>query len=238
MRTITRSAVAFALAFLSLALLPVQAQAAEYFRYWAFFDVKDGAYVASQVGVGEAVPADGATQGYRWAAPADFNKPNLPRADLAEVTFEDVCGDTEPVDGEKRVAVVIDYGVEEDANGQELPEPEAACAQVPADATALQTLQDVAEVRTETGSFGPMLCGINGFPAQGCADEKTTTATPADAGPVDVSIAGAGTGAAAGTSGDEGAEDDSNVAAYAGLGVAILALAGAGFFLARRRNAA
>lgn len=238
MRTTIRSAVALALAFLSLALVPAQAQAADYFRYWAFFDVEDGAYVASPVGIGESVPDDGAIQGYRWAAPADFNKPNLPRVDLAEVTFEDVCGSTEAVDGEKRVAVIIDYGVEEDAGDQELPEPEAACAQVPTDATALQTLQDVAEARTETGSFGPMLCGINGFPAQGCADEKTTTATPADAGSVEVAIAGAETEAAASQDSEAGEDESSNVAVYAGLGVIVVALAGAGLFLARRRNAA
>ena len=51
-------------------------------------------------------PKDGDIEGYRYAAPANFDKPNLPRADLTEVTFDAVCGDKSAEAGEKRVAVL------------------------------------------------------------------------------------------------------------------------------------
>ena len=215
------------------------AQATEIYRYWAYFHVVDGEYVASLKGVGEFVPKDGAIEAYRYAAPADFENPNLPRADLAEVTFDALCGQDEAGAGEKRVGVIVDYGVEEDSEGAEVPAPEAACAVVPQDATALQVLDEVLQTRAESG----LLCAISGYPASGCS-AVVDAATPPDEGPVDVAVAGAepADGPAEeedGAATADPASADGEVGVSAGLllgvGLLVLLLLGGGVFLARRR---
>lgn len=206
------------------------------FRYWAYFHVEDGEYVASEEGVGAYVPEDGATEAYRYAAPADYNNPNVPRADLSELDFERVCGDTEAGADEKRVAVLLDFGVEADSQGAEVPEPMAACAAVPQDATALQTVQDVAEVRTESSSFGPQLCAVEGYPASGCS-APAESGTPADDGTVEFAIAGEESESADGSTeaGADGDDGGSNTVLYVVLALVALGLLGGGTFLARRR---
>jgi len=239
MRTISR----VALAMLSLLLTCVTvvgigspAHATDYYRWWIYFQVEDGKYVVSKKGSAGTTPADGSIEAYRYAAPADFNKPNLPRVDLTAVTFDSVCGGTEPADGQKRVAVILDFGVAADAEGQAVPEPKAACAQVPTKATGLQVLDAVSDVRSETTSMGPSLCGIDGYPAKHCADVVTKTATPADDGFVEIEAAPAADDSV--DADDATQDDDSNTGLYAGLGVLVLALLAAGAFVARRgRNA-
>jgi len=247
MRTISRQLARTALAMLTLLLTSLTivgvsspAHAADYYRYWIYFQVADGKYVVSQTGFGGTTPTDGSIEAYRYAAPADYNSPNLPRVDLTAVTFDSVCGDTEPADGQKRVAVILDFGVEADAEGQAVPEPKAACAQVPAKATGLQVLDAVSDVRSETSSMGPSLCGIDGYPAKHCADVVTKTATPADDGFVEIEAAPVAddTDDTADDTADAKKEDDSKTGLYAGLGVLVLALLTAGAFVARRRNAA
>jgi len=245
-RHITRSALAilclltsFTIVGLTIGGLGSPAHAADYYRYWIYFQVADGKYVVSQKGAGGTTPVDGSVEAYRYAAPADFNKPNLPRADLTAVTFDSVCGGTEAADGQKRVAVIIDFGVEADAEGQAVPDPKAACAQVPVKATGLQVLDAVSDVRSKTTSMGPSLCGIDGYPAKHCADVVTKTATPADDGNVSIQVATSADDTDAAKKDDAGKKDDSTFGLYAGIGVLVLALLAAGAYVARRgRNAA
>lgn len=217
------------------------ARAAEIYRYWAYFHVQDGAFVASTKGVGEFRPRDGAVEAFRYAAPADFENPNLPRADLSTLTFEAICTDEDTAgEGQKRVAVIVDYGVAEDAEGAQVPANSAACAVVPRDATALQVLDSVADTRSENG----LLCAIGGHPAEGCAG-LAEEATPADDGPVEFTIAGAArpeteaTADDATTSSEDGAEDDgSNLPLLLGVGGAVVAIGAGGAWLSRRNRGA
>lgn len=212
------------------------AHAADVYRYWAYFTVKDGAFVAQGTGPADANPADGSIEAYRFAAPADFNNPNLPRADLSTVTFDSVCGSKEAGADEKRVAVLIDYGTEDDADGAEIPEPEALCAVVPAKANGMQTLQAVApEIRTEK----TMLCGISGYPASGCSD-KADKATPPDSETVEFATAdsedseqdGSDTSQAA----DDKDDDGSNTWLLLGAGLLVVFLGGGGVLMAMRKE--
>jgi hypothetical protein len=219
------------------------AHAAEIYRYWAYFHVQDGAFVASMKGVGEFRPRDGAVEAYRYAAPADFENPNLPRADLSTLTFEAICTDADAAEeGQKRVAVIIDYGVAEDAEGADVPAHTAACAVVPREATALQVLDSVAETRSENG----LLCAIEGHPAEGCAG-LAEEGTPADDGPVEFTIAGAAEAQSeaaadddtASSSSEDGAEDDgSNLPLLLGVGGAVVVIGAGGAWLSRRNRRA
>lgn len=240
-RSLITSLIALLLAgFVVVGTAPT-ATAADIYRYWAYFTVSDGEFVAQQTGPSGATPKDGSIEAYRYAAPADFKKPNLPRADLAEVTFESVCGDKTAEDGQKRVAVLIDYGVEADApDGVEVPQAEALCAVVPAKANGLQTLQAVApEIRTKKSSFGPQLCGISGYPATGCSDDLAEKGTPADGEPIEFATADSGDDNASDTStaADED-EDESNLPMLLGIAALVVVIAVAGVVLSRRNRSA
>lgn len=219
---------------------PAQAGgAAQIYRYWAYFHVEGEEYVASDVGLADFVPEDGTVEALRYAAPADFNAPNLPRADLGEVTFDAVCADTEAEEGQKRVAVVVDYGVEDDSEGAEVPEPTASCAAVPESANALQTVGAVAEVRTGDGG---LLCAVGGYPASGCGG-VVDSATPADDGAVDFTVTGLDQGEARDTEdfpGDqslESAEEDpTDTWLYFLVPAVVLALVLGGVVMSRRRS--
>ncbi|HET7689687.1 MAG TPA: SCO2322 family protein [Nocardioidaceae bacterium] len=216
-------------------LVPSSAQAADIYKYWAYFSVEEGAFVAQATGPGDTNPADGSIEAYRYAAPADFNKPNLPRADLDVVTFDAVCADTEAVSGQKRVAVVVDYGVAEDAvDGDVPPAPRAACALVSTKATGLQTLQAAfPELRTEKSSFGPALCAIDGYPSTGCLGTLAEAGSPADGEPVAFAIAGAEDSA------EETADEDeesSNGLLLTGVIVVVVLILGAGVARQRARK--
>lgn len=210
------------------------------YRYWTYFQVTDDKFVASAKGVAGTVPEDGSIEAYRYAAPADFNKPNLPRADLDELTFDTICEHVEAADGKKRVAVIIDYGVAEDADGAEPPAPTAACAQVDEQATGLQVLTEVAKTRAEDG----LLCAIEGYPAAGCST-LVKTATPADAAdPIEFELAGhegdhhedGGTGTDA--SSEETEDEGSNVPLLVAIGAVIVAIIAGGLVLSRRNKTA
>ena len=200
--------------------LAAPAQAEDPYAYWLYYTVEDGAFVYQETeGPGTFVPEDGGIEAFRYAS-ALYPPTQAPRADLTEVTFEAVCGDTEAVDGKKRVAVLIDYGLDGDAPGdadEDAPDPRAECAAVPVDATGYQTLSAVAEIRTDADGG---VCGVDGYPAAGDCFPPGDEVTPEDSGPVEFTIAADG-GAAGG---DE--DDDSNWPLLAGAGALVVALVG------------
>ena len=228
-RTLLTTFLVLFLAGFTLVGTSSSASAADVYRYWVYFQVQDGEYVSSDKGFGDTVPADSSIEAYRYAAPAAYPSTNLPRADLADVTFDKVCADTEAADGKKRVAVIIDYGVEADSDGAEVPEPEAACALVDEKATGAQTLASVEDVRQNKSSFGPLLCAIDGYPAVGCADVKADAATPADGAPLDFDLDA--------DKADSDDEDDSNLPLLLGAGAVVVLLGAGGVLLARRNKA-
>ena len=135
------------------------------FRYWNYSHLNGDTFEFAQTGPGDFTPKDGDVEGWRFGT-STVSTGIEPRADLAEVNFDSVCGDTEAPPGDKRVAVLVDYGVEADADGAEVPDPQAECAVVPENANGQQTLESVVEVRSEK----TLVCALNGYPAQGCGD--------------------------------------------------------------------
>ncbi|MDN5893304.1 MAG: hypothetical protein L0H93_04695, partial [Nocardioides sp.] len=153
-----------------------------------------------------------------------------PRADLADLDFETICGDATAGDGEKRVAVLIDYGLDADAtNGDDVPAPTADCAVVPEKATGLQVLDSVGETRLGDKNS---LCAINGYPGTGCF-EPAKQESAKDGDPVEFTVAGAGDD----SSSDEADEDSNNGILIGGAVVVIVALGVGGVLLNRRRSA-
>jgi hypothetical protein len=206
-----------------------QSSAADSYRYWMYSSVIDGEFTTYDVGVGGSKPKDGTIEAYRYASSADYPPHVAPRADLEKLTFDAICGHVDAADGQKRVGVLVDFGEEFDAaEGEEPPAPFAGCAQVPTNATGLQVLQSVADVRTEKSSSGPLLCGIDGYPAAKCS-LTVSESTPADSGTVDFAIKGVGDDA------ETDDDDGSNMPMLLGIG-AVVVLLGAGGVALNRRN--
>jgi hypothetical protein len=232
MRT-TRSIATLLLACLAVLAPAGSAQAADVSKYWIYYSAADGEWAGYDEGFGSSVPEDGSVEGYRYGASTDIPAHITPRADLSEVTFDAVCGDVEAKDGQKRVAVVVDFGVEADApEGAEVPAPYADCAQVPAKATGYQVLDAVADLRVEQSEWGPSLCGIDSYPASGPCFATVKQASPDDEGAVDVEIRSA----SAESDTDTADEEDSNAPLLIGAGVVVALLAAGGALLARRNR--
>ncbi|MFJ4779053.1 SCO2322 family protein [Streptomyces sp. NPDC088762] len=215
MRRLPAWAAVFGIVLTLLAATPAMASS---YRYWSFWDGSGGGWAYATTGPSMARPADGSVQGFRFAVSKDAgDQAAQPRA---AADFGAVCGATAPVEGRKRVAVVIDFGVPADAPAGEAPpqaEPRTACAQLPAEATAAEALAEVAKPLRYNGAA--LLCAISGYPRQGCgeplADGPAEAGTPQPKPPVQ--------------------DDGPSAGLLAGL-AAVAALAAAAVWQSRRRS--
>ncbi|GAA2757202.1 SCO2322 family protein [Actinopolymorpha rutila] len=217
------------------------AQASAY-RYWGFFQWKDNAWKMASVGPGSVTPKDGAVDGWRFAVSGEKSPPRLPRA---AADFAELCGGTKAQAGKKRVGVVLDYGLADEAPGGQQPaKARGACALVDAKATSAQVLAAVGDVREQKS----MICAIDGFPSTGCGDPvkkapavaspEPTVALALPASHTDAKAAGKKAGAGEPR---EGAGDRAVDAGSGGLPVlpvvaVIVVLLGGGLLLLRRRR--
>jgi hypothetical protein len=194
------------------------AQASSGYRFWNYFHGHDGGWQFAQAGAASFIPADGSVEGWRYGI-SDGVHGRQPRTNP---DFDAVCAGNPSEEGTKRVAVVIDFGVREEApEGQEPPQPIGACAVVPTGFNGQQVLEAVAQVRTDA-----MVCGINGYPAAGCA-VPTRNANIQREPTVQLRIVSADAGSSASRSGPSGE--------LIALVVLIVAIGLAGVMLMRRR---
>ncbi|MYV80173.1 hypothetical protein GT352_40700 [Streptomyces sp. SID1046] len=207
---------------ITLALLAATPALAAGYRYWSFWDGSaGGGWSYATQGPSLARPADGSVQGFRFSVSKDAAaQAAQPRA---AADFAAVCGATAPTEGSKRVALVIDFGVPQDAPTGDTPPdaaPRTACAQVASGATTAEALASVAKPLRYNSAA--LLCAISGYPKQGCGDQ----------------VADGAAQSAAPTSAPSSAQD-SGGGPSAGLlaGVAAVAvLAAAGIWQSRRRT--
>ena len=201
------------------------AQAADGYRYWGYFHVKDGGFTFASTGPAGYTPKDGSTEAYRFGT-STTDQGVQPRADLAKLGFGAVCADTKAASGKKRVAVLVDYGTAADASGADVPKPRAACAQVAEDATGQQVLAAVTKVRSAKG----LVCAIDGYPASGCGDPVKDATVPTNEAKVAFALPGSDT---SGTS-----DSGSNNGLLIGGAVVLVVVLGGGALLLSRRSAA
>lgn len=163
----------------------VEAVGAAEYRYWSYWQGTDGGWSYAPVG-GPARPADGSVWGWRFTVGLEGSAPS-PRVDA---DFASICADTAPVDGHKRVGLVVDYGVSADAPEGESPPagPRSECVQLPVSANGYDVLGAVTDVRPNSAG---LVCGISGYPAQECgaflgeaaAEPETAPAAEPETGP-------------------------------------------------------
>jgi hypothetical protein len=131
------------------------------YRFWSYWSGGSDWTFASQ-GASRR-PADGAVEGWRFAISEASSSATPPRH---SPSFARLCSDTDPVEGSKRVGLVIDPGTSSDAPDGETPSAlVATCVVVPVDANGYDVLVTAgAQLRTD----GALICGINGYPAAEC----------------------------------------------------------------------
>ncbi|MFD7920560.1 SCO2322 family protein [Streptomyces sp. NPDC059740] len=194
------------------------------YRYWSFWSGDHGKWTYATEGPATARPADGEVLGFRFAVGADLADAARPRG---AADFDAVCAGTSAADGDKRVAVEVDYGTAGDAPpGGRPPARHQACARVAKDATAADALEKV------TGSLrydsAGLLCAVTGYPETGCAEQVQD----GDGGQAEPSATASGKPSAAGGAASGGGPS-------AGLlgGVAVVVVLGAAaLWQARRRR--
>ena len=210
-------------------LLPAAAANAAAYRFWGYYQLNGTTWQFATKGPAETNPADGSVEGWRFALSGE-NDARMPRA---TPMFDDICGDTEASTGEKRVAVVIDYGrAADNADNAEPPAAVGRCAVVATAATGLEVLSEVADVRTDKS----LICGVDDFPATGCGDEVQTVPAEAQAAdtPVTLELPTAEKADDSATADDS--DDDSDTGTYVGIGIAVLVAAAVALVALRRRR--
>jgi hypothetical protein len=209
-------------------LLPTAAANAAAYRYWGYYQLTGDTWQFATKGPDQTKPADGAVEGWRFAVGTE----DVTRFPRATVTFDEVCGETPAETGNKRVAVVIDYGRAADTeDNTEPPAPVGRCAVVATEASGLEVLSKVADVRSDKA----LICGIDGFPETGCGDEVKTVSAEAKAADTTVTLELPKAEKADTAKADE--DDDSHTGTYIGIGVAVLAAAAVAIAALRRRSA-
>lgn len=160
-----RAAAVLAAAFATLAVLgawgAAPAEATSY-RFWSYWLGAESQWSFSSQGASRR-PADGTVDGWRFAVSEASSSTIPPRHSSS---FGRICGSTNPVDGSKRVGLVVDFGTTADAPDGETPGALiSTCVVAPTDANGYEVL-DLAgfQLRTDSG----LICGLNGYPTTEC----------------------------------------------------------------------
>jgi len=153
-------AVAAGLAF----LLPHADAEATSYRFWIYWTGGSGDWDFASQGASRR-PADGSVEGWRFAISEEVGSSATPRLSSS---FQQICGSTEPVEGKKRVGLVIDFGTTADAPAGQTPPngPVARCVVAPTTANGYEILASVTSLRVDAG----MICGVAGYPTSGCGE--------------------------------------------------------------------
>ncbi|RLV08517.1 hypothetical protein CTZ27_06895 [Streptomyces griseocarneus] len=191
------------------------------YRYWSFWEAKDGSWAYATQGPATARPGDGETIGFRFAVSEDSGNAAEPGAAPG---FGAVCDSTPAEDGRKRVAVVVDFGSAADApSGEKPPAARTACAQVDKDASAGEVLAAVAKPLRYNSSA--LLCAIAGYPRTGCGEQVADGAKKSEA-----------PSTASKPDNDSGSEDSGPSAGLIGGIAAVVVLGAAAVWQTRRRK--
>lgn len=136
------------------------------YRYWGYSQSSDdgASWVTAMEGPATTNPKDGSVEGWNYT----FSAEGLvdPKAPSAAPDFQALCGATPAAADKKRVGYVIEFG--DSAiypEGDSAPASSSGCATLDTNASGLDLLNAVAEVRAGDGGF---ICGLNGFPSKDC----------------------------------------------------------------------
>lgn len=113
--------------------------------------------------------ADGSVEGWVFT----FDSSDIPSTPPSvKPSFSKICGTTKPVQGLKRIALVIDFGSPLIApKGEKVAKTITRCVVTAKDSLGIDVLAQELKVRTASSGF---VCGLNGYPAKECGVEIAT----------------------------------------------------------------
>lgn len=153
-------------------------------RYWSYWNGSDGAWSYATQGAGTTIPRNGDVESWSFVVSEGMTDAAGPPATNPNEIWQEACGTAEPSEGQKAVAVVLDFGTADIAPaGETPPAPKTECAVVDGGANGFQILSAVADVRADGG----FLCGIDNFPREECApiiDALESAPVTVDATPI------------------------------------------------------
>lgn len=220
---------------LFLALGSGTAHAATGYKYWNYFHVQDGKYVFAKTGPSGFKPTNGSVEAYRYGLSSTASGV-MPRTDATTYSFDDVCAGSKTETGQKRVAVLVDYGTAKDAEpGEKPPAPRAACAVVASNANGHQVLDAVTQVRTEK----TLICGIDGYPVKSCSVTVKNPPKATTERSVDFAMPASSKGESSSTKPVKGDSEQGGGISWplVAVVVVVIALVVGGLLLARRNRA-
>lgn len=158
-------------------------------RSWSVWQSDGTAWLATTAGYG---PQDGSVLGWRFSAAPDVSASEPPGGELP--SFQDVCGQDTAGSGHKRVALVVDFGEEDDARPGDRPPAQDVlrCVAGAEDATAVQFLASAAEVRVN--ALGEV-ASVAGYPAAATGAEPAPAPARGPSGGPPVLLIAGGAGA-------------------------------------------
>ncbi|MBM3703777.1 MAG: hypothetical protein FJW54_01735 [Actinobacteria bacterium] len=136
------------------------------YRYWGYSQSsEDGrTWITAMEGPATTDPQDGTVEGWNYTLSAEGVVDPQPPALAPD--FQTLCGATAEKDGAKRIGYVIEFGNSAiHPEGDIAPTALQGCASVPVDASGIDVLNAVTEVRAGEGGF---ICGLAGFPSKDC----------------------------------------------------------------------
>lgn len=166
MRGTALTTTAMVIAAVVMSIVASSPAAATAYRYWTYWQARDGVWAFATAGPATTVPADGAVEGWRFAVTtASGRASDQPQA---APDFASICAGTPAQEGRKRLALVLDFGPPDVApSGETPPALATACVVADADATSSDMLRSVATVRTNDVG---LVCALQDYPRSGCAE--------------------------------------------------------------------
>lgn len=166
MNTVRRTTIASGvIALITLFILP--AQAATY-QYWSYFHSGDAAWTMSMEGASR-IPADGTVEGWRFVETSGDALAPEPRV---APDFTALCAGVEAPAGQKRVALVVDYGTVSAADQRDTL---STCVTVEESADGFAVLQAATTILATDG----MVSCIQGVPSATCEPVPSLVTTTA-----------------------------------------------------------
>ena len=141
------------------------------YRYWGYYQAKPGEskWTTAMTGPTVNIP-DGSVEGFAFTFAGDVINTGAPKA---TPNFESICGGTAAVAGNKRIALVVEFGPKVIApKGEKAPKAFSKCVVVAKKATGFDVLSKATKIKSNASG---LICSIAAFPKNECSEKAIKT---------------------------------------------------------------
>jgi hypothetical protein len=161
------------LALSNISIISSASAADKGWRYWGYYQAAPGAKTWTAAMTGPFVDIkDGAVEGWSFVFSAD-DIPSI--APSVKPDFQSICGKIRADKDTKRIALVIDYGLQAYApKGEKVKKTFTTCLRTAKESLGIDVLGQVTKIRADKSG---LICGLSGYPAKECGVEIPTPAS-------------------------------------------------------------